>query len=285
MSHPTGTSGGTVNHHELPRTPVFFCEPPRQHQRKTPLLIKQTLRHDVKRLRSDLNETASNDAASTATTTGGTKDSTTKGVTKGVTKGTANLERLLGVSSAPAGASSSPVTAVTDAPAVAPKSVTGSSEDSTTGLFGEMSVSARDASADGTAAPEGASPNSVGGGGRRTDGGMVSVPPAKRHRSAAAAEVGGSVGDSAGAEGAVIMGETELREQLTRQNRLLAEMAKELEGLRKERSGGAVGNGGGGVGGIGEGSAVLPVRAGGLCLAGAVGMDMRWTATRTSPFH
>lgn len=234
----------------------------------------------MKRLRSDLNETASNDAAaSTATTTA--KDSTNKGVTKGVPKSTANLEGLLGVSGATAvaasssvgGGATSPATAVTDAPAVAPKSVTGSSADSTTGLFGEMSVSAGEGSADGTAAPDGASPNSPGGGGggRRSDGGMVSEPPAKRHRSTAAAAVEGvgwSIGDSVGAEGVGGMGETELREQLARQNRLLAEMAKELEGLRRERGRGAVGNGGGSVGGVGEGSAVLPVRSGGTCVGG-----------------
>lgn len=195
------------------------------------------MRKDVKRLRSDLNETT-NDTASY------------EGIFSGV-------EPVAG-----GAAPTAPKDAIGAPPAGAPENLKGGSTDSTAGRIGGLSMAGEEEVAPATAA--GSVPNGNGAGSgsaaaAAADSLSTQPPPAKRLKPARAA---------AAVEIAATAGERELREQLSNQNRLLAEMAKELEELRRERTAVAAGgsaalNGGGGGGGggtaAGEGLAALPV--------------------------
>lgn len=187
----------------------------------------------MKRLRSDLNDT---------------------------TEDTANYEGSILSGFQPAAEGAEPAAKDVEGapPASAPETMKGGSTDSTTGRIGGLSMTEE-------VAPAATNDVAIGNGNGSGAAGSLSTqsPPAKRFkpaRAAAAVEIAATVTAAAG--------EKELRETLAKQNRLLADMAKELESLRRERSlaGEGVGvamNGGGGggagVGTAGEGSAVLPV--------------------------
>lgn len=130
-------------------------------------------------------------------------------------------------------------------PAGAPENPKGTSEDSTTGRLGDLSVAEEVAPATADGIPRGTTRGNGNGTGV-ADGMSTQPPPAKRHKPTTATATATSetavAGSAAAAAGDVAgrMGEQELREQLAKQNRLVVEMAKELEAFRREREGSAV---------------------------------------------
>lgn len=192
----------------------------------------------MKRLRSDLNETTTDTA-------------NYEGIFSG-------MEPVGAAAAGPTAGATAAKDVVGSPPAGAPENLKGGSTDSTAGRLGGLSMLEEVAPAAATAASS--SPKSSrGGGDGAADALSTRPPPAKRHKPTRATAATATA--EAGAVSVAAGGEKELREQLAKQNRLLADMARELEAFRKERSaGGSVAMNVRDVDGTaGEGSAILPV--------------------------